>query len=262
MKLTVLGGSAASLNAGQGSSGYLVSHLETTIVLDPGPNTFLELRKHTDYRVLSGIVISHLHLDHILDIFALKNALSYNPIKPRGPIPLFLPPEGEAYLRAIADPIGKMEGGGDFFSDFVLREYDPTQSLPIGDLSIEFTPTVHALPAWAMRITGQGESRPLVYTADTGATADLTSFVRDAHVLLAEATYGIDPVREQDGAKRIHMTVGETTRLAVDANAKTLVLTHTFQEKSPQDYVAEARKTFEATVLLAKPGLEVDWDQQ
>jgi ribonuclease BN (tRNA processing enzyme) len=262
MKLTVLGGSAASLNAGQGSSGYLVTHLETTIVLDPGPNTFLELRKHTDYRVLSGIVISHLHLDHILDIFALKNALSYNPIKPQGPIPLFLPPEGEAYLRAIGDPIGKMEGGEDFFSDFVLREYDPAQTLTVGDLSIDFSPTVHALPTWAMRITGQGESRQLVYTADAGPTSDLASFVQGAHVLLAEATYGIDPAREEDGTDRIHMTVGETTRLAVEANARTLVLTHTFQEKSPEDYVAEARNSFEGTVLLAKPGLEVGWDQK
>ena len=65
MKLTVLGGSAAGGNTGIGCSGLLVQEADTSLVIDLGPGTLLELRKHVDYRVISAIIISHYHLDHI-----------------------------------------------------------------------------------------------------------------------------------------------------------------------------------------------------
>lgn len=262
MKLTVLGGSAASVSAGQGCSGYLVSHGETTVVADLGPNTLIELRKHTDYRKLSAIVISHLHVDHLIDLFALRFALAYNPIRPERPVPLFLPPEGERFLRAVAAPIAAMEGYEDYFTDFTISEYDPEQSLQIGEINIAFHPTIHALPTWAMRFTGTDDTRAFVYTADTGPTADLAPFARDAHVLLSEATYGIDLQRERQHDIRIHMTVGEATRLAIRANAHTLIFTHTFPESAPDDYAEEARKSFPGDVYLARPGLIIDWDTE
>lgn len=91
-RLTILGGSAAGVGTGQGCTGYLVQSDSTSIVLDLGPNTLLELRKHTDFRRLDGIVISHLHMDHVLDLFAMRFALAYNPERPPRPIPLWLPP--------------------------------------------------------------------------------------------------------------------------------------------------------------------------
>jgi ribonuclease BN (tRNA processing enzyme) len=72
MQLVVLGGSAASPNAGAGCSGYLVQHGDDNVVLDLGPGTLPELRRHTDYRTLRAVVISHLHPDHTLDLVALQ----------------------------------------------------------------------------------------------------------------------------------------------------------------------------------------------
>ncbi len=67
--------------------GYLLDSGTTSIVFDLGPGTLLELRRHCNYRDLDGIVISHMHLDHILDLCALRFALAYNPIAPRHRIP-------------------------------------------------------------------------------------------------------------------------------------------------------------------------------
>ncbi|MDQ2683068.1 MAG: MBL fold metallo-hydrolase, partial [Chloroflexota bacterium] len=70
MRVTVLGGSAAGPNAGAGSAGFLVQHEETSIICDLGPGTLLEARKHTDVHSLTGIVITHYHLDHVADLGA------------------------------------------------------------------------------------------------------------------------------------------------------------------------------------------------
>ena len=80
MELTILGGSAAGPNPGQGCSGYLVESGTTRVVVDLGPGTFPELRRHVDYRLLDGVVLSHGHLDHFLDILTVRYALAYNPV--------------------------------------------------------------------------------------------------------------------------------------------------------------------------------------
>ena len=116
MRLTVLGGSAAGVNTGQGCSGYLLETGETTLVLDLGPGTLPELRRHTDFRTLAGVVISHLHLDHVLDLLAFRFLLAYNPIRPPEKLPLWLPPNGRDFLRRAAAAFAQPGQEHDFFS--------------------------------------------------------------------------------------------------------------------------------------------------
>ena len=101
MKLTgMLGGSAAGPGPGQGCSGYLVESGDSRIVLDLGPGTLPELRRHTDYRTLDGIIISHMHLDHVLgSARSPVRALRTTRCQRRCPIPLWLPPDGSVVLH-------------------------------------------------------------------------------------------------------------------------------------------------------------------
>jgi len=177
VRLTVLGGSAAGVNTGAGCSGYLLESTSTRIVLDLGPGTLLELRKHTDFRRLDGIVISHFHLDHVLDVAALRFSLAYNPIAPPSPIPLWLPPGGQAQLRAFASAFAEPGEEDAFFSRvFDVEEYDPRQGLEIGDFQLRFQPTVHYIPCWAIRVSSADGSTDLGYTADTGPATPLADF--------------------------------------------------------------------------------------
>ena len=84
MRLTILGGSAASPNAGMGCAGLLVLTDRTRLVLDLGPGTLQELRRHTDFRTLDAVIVSHMHVDHVLDLLALRHALAYNPLPAPG----------------------------------------------------------------------------------------------------------------------------------------------------------------------------------
>src|SRR5215218_6331991 len=151
MRLTVLGGSAASPNTGAGCSGYLIAHGETRLWVDPGPGTLAELRRHTDFRTLTGVLVSHMHLDHVLDLLALRHALAYNPVRAPSPVPVWLPPGGAAFLARAVEPFDECDEPGRFSATIHVREYDPEQPLTIGNITVDFVPAVHDVPSWAMR---------------------------------------------------------------------------------------------------------------
>lgn len=257
-QLTVLGGSAAGIGTGQGCSGYLLDFDGTTIVLDLGPSTLIELRKHTDFRNLDGIVISHLHMDHVLDLFILRFMLNYNPVKPERKIPLFLPPNGLAFMAKAADLWTTDADEVDtYFTDvFEMSEYDPDQSLTIGPATITFAPTVHIIPCWAMRVH-PADGEDLVYTADTGSDADLDAFSSGAAVIIADSAAGKNAPEEVK--RTVHCDAKEVAGLAARAEAQHLVLSHQWEELDPMENAAIARETFQGRISIGQPGLTVTW---
>lgn len=257
-QLTVLGGSAAGVGTGAGCSGYLVTVNDTNIVLDLGPDTILQLRKHVDYRALDAIVVSHLHLDHVLDLFALRFMLAYNPIKAERKIPLYLPPHGLDFFAKAADLFASSRDDvATYYSEFFqMQEYEPAESLAIGDVTISFTPTVHIIPCWAMRIHPE-DGPDLVYTADTGTDADLDAFVAGAAVIVADCEAA--PTAPEHVTRGLHFNAAAAANLARTAGAQHLVLTHMWEERDPVSNAAIARETFSGRISIAAPGLTVTW---
>jgi len=257
-QLTVLGGSAAGVGTGMGCSAYLITVNDTNVVLDLGPNTIQQLRKHVDYRTLDAIVISHLHLDHILDLFALRFMLSYNPVKADRKIPLYLPPDGLAFFSRAAELFAtSSDDVGEYFSAvFDRQEKDPARAITVGEITISFAPTVHIIPCWAMRIHPQ-DSDDLVYTADSGTDADLDAFIAGAAVMVADSAAAPDA---PDFVKAgIHFDAAAAATLAQNAGANHLVLTHQWEEADPTDNAAIAREIFPGRISIASPGLTVTW---
>ena len=260
MRLTILGGSAASPNAGAGCSGYLLHAAGTTLLIDPGPGTLQELRRHVDYRTLTAVLLSHLHLDHCLDVLALQVTLAYNPIPPPGPLPLWLPPGGASWLGGVWAAIGDYgEPPGFFLRTTEVREYAPGGSLALGDTLVRFAPTVHYVPCWAMRVgeRGRDPTADLGYTADTGPSADLSPFFAGVRVLLAEATL-LEP-GPRPNEVRGSLTAAEAGALAAACGAETLVLTHLWAERGFEAARTQAVSTFGGTIEVARPGLALAW---
>jgi ribonuclease BN (tRNA processing enzyme) len=258
MRLTVLGGSAAGPNPGQGCSAYLIESRDTQIVVDLGPGTLPTLRLQTDFRLLSGVVLSHLHLDHFLDVLALRFALSYNPVPPPCRLPLWLPPGGCEFLARLASVLAEPGTAADYFAPFEIHEYDPESVLPIGDLTIQFQPTVHYVPCWAMRVSN-GRDGDLFYTADTGPAADFSAVSSGTRIFVAEATEESEP--DQPFASRGHLQPFQAGEFARIAGAEILVLTHMWAEHDPFAAVAEAERSFGGPVMLATPGMSISWQE-
>jgi ribonuclease BN (tRNA processing enzyme) len=256
MELTTLGGSAAGPSPGQGCSGYLLQSGRTRIVLDLGPGTLPELRKHVDIRELDGVIISHLHLDHFLDLLALRFALAYNPIPARRPVAVWLPPGGLRHFERLAVALTTSGNPGKYFSMFDLCEFDPEEVLSVGGLRLRFHPTVHFVPCWAIRVSN-GEDGDLLYTADTGPTARLAPFGEGSFILVAEGTEG--GAKDEGIASRGHLTPAEAGRLGRDIGARMLVLTHVWAEHDPSAAMQKASEAFGGPVTLAAPGLSIRW---
>jgi ribonuclease BN (tRNA processing enzyme) len=256
MELTILGGSAAGPNPGQGCSGYLVESGTTRVVVDLGPGTFPELRRQVDFRLLDGVVLSHGHLDHFLDILTLRNSLAYNPVVADRRLPLWLPPGGSELFDRLAQAVTGDPDSEVFLSVFEINQYDPDGLLAIGELQFRFHPTVHYVPCWAVRISN-GDDGDLFYTADTGPAARLALAAAGSQVIVAEGT---DTGSSQEPYEsRGHMTPAEAGALARDAGANVLVLAHLWVEDDPFRALEEASRMFGGPVELATPGLRIGW---
>lgn len=254
MKLTVLGGASAGPNTGQGCSGYLVEDGGARVMLDLGPGTLLELRKHADFRTLNAVVLTHLHIDHMLDVIALCWALAHNPVRPPGPLPLWLPPGGLAMFAALTEVFQTHADAGDAFERaFSMREFDPDAQLNIGDLSLSFTPTVHYLPCWAIRVSGSIDG-DLVYTGDAGPDSELEQFAQGAHVLVAESM-----LMERSNGQYGGSTAAEAAQVALDAGVDILVITHLWEERGIERYREQAAAVFPRRLEIAQPGLTIAW---
>lgn len=257
MRLTVLGGAAAGTNSGMGCSGYLVRHGDTTIVLDLGPGTLPELKKHIDPRLLDGIIVSHAHLDHSLDLGALRYSLKYSPTPAATPVDLMMPPGSQRVLDHLALAYSETNEEARSFYDGVFRiaTFDPDRPLTVGAVTITFAPGVHYVPTWAMRVeTSTGLA--LGYTADTGPAGQLDELLRGVDVLVAEATLltpGLEPFET-----RGHLTAFEAGQLASRIGSRTLVLTHIWEESGPERARQSAAQAFHGRIEVARPGLMVD----
>lgn len=257
MHLTILGGAAACPNPGQGSSSYLVQLEERIWLLDCGPNTLQELRKHVEIDQIDRILVSHVHADHTVDLTPLRYGLKYAPGLRESRPALHMPPDGLRFLSSVAEAFAMgAEGAVGFFDQvFDVSEYDPATALVDGDITVRFLRTNHPVPCWAMRIESPAGS--LVYLADTGPQDDLLVFASGADILICEGTYPDQQSIDGTGPDRPHLTAFEAGELARNAGVTEFVLTHLWATAGFDRYLGAATAGYRVQVTLARPGVTV-----
>lgn len=258
MRVTVLGGAAAWPNPGQGCSSYLVESESAAVLLDCGPNTLSTLREHIDYHSVTGVVLSHWHSDHVLDLIPYRYGLIYGPGHLDAPIPLWVPRgvEQRLYQLAAALTDGEDDPVAFWASTFAIHEYDEDSQIRLGDLTISMQRSQHYVPCYAMRVEHQSSGQVVAYSADAGSIEPLIGLMHHADVAIIEATlddYGNIPL-----AERGHLTPEDAGRLARLADVKSLILTHLWTERDAASVMIRAQSEYDGPLTVAKRGLSIE----
>lgn len=233
MKLTVLGKYGPFPGPGGACSGYLLESGDVRLVLDMGSGTLSRLFQQGGITGLNGILLSHLHSDHMGDLMILRYALQQ--FRARGrevPIPLFVaaPAEPEQEYRQLS-ACGMYD----------MMPIADGMTIRIGELSIKFQRMIHPVPSYSMDIT-DGKRR-LFYTGDTGYFPELPDLCRGADLLLADC--GLLSA-EKTTAIAPHLTAKEAGELARDAEVGQLICSHIWGGYEDEPVIAEARIAFPA----------------
>ena len=233
MKLHVIGCHGPYPVAGGCTSGYLVEHQGKALLMDCGAGVMGRLMKLWDPAALEGILLSHLHFDHASDLLVMRYYLEIM----GKTLPVYVPPEDDSPFRALLTAPA-----------FDVHPY-PAE-LEIMGLKITTLPVRHPVPCRAIRLT-DGE-KTLIFTGDTNDCPGLDGFARSADVLLADAAF----LTDEWTAQKPHMSAAGAARLAVEAEAKALYLTHLPVKHAPETLVQEAKRVF-SRVQAVTPGMVI-----
>ena len=244
MKLIILGTSAAYAGKNEGCPSYLISSGGKNYLIDAGPGSVSYVQNYLQIHEISAVFLSHLHADHVSDIYTLRYAvyIAQDEGIMSGDIPLYMPITPRKTFKFIKNTIEK---------EFKITQITERLRLDLDGLKVSFLKTEHAIMAFAIRFEVDGKR--IVYTSDTRYFNDLVSFCNRADILLSEATF-------QNSEKELeylgHMTAERAGELAAKAGAQLLLLSHIMPEYEKKISLEEGKNSFNGKIIIAERGQE------
>ncbi len=266
--LQVLGSGGPIADDNRASSGYIVwVDGRSRVLVDAGGGTFLRFgeagARFTD---LDFVGLSHFHTDHSADFPALLKSGNFSgrerPLPVAGPGPGGPFPGLDAWLASLLAAgsgaygylSGYLDGSGGLVA-LLPRQIDRETDEPVrvldGEITVDALPVPHGIvPALGFRVSVAGVS--IVFGSDQNGSADaFAEFARGASLLVMHM-----PVPEDatGTALQLHARPSRVARIANDAGAGTLVLSH-FMARSLRDLDANVdvvRAAYEGRVVVAE----------
>ena len=282
-ELVVLGTAAQTPTRERNHNGYLLRWDAHSILFDPGEGTQRQLLRagHSGADV-HRICLTHFHGDHCLGVPGLMARMSLDNVT--GPVPIHFPDSGGDQLEhlllaaesQVSVPVARhpVTGGGEVADTPVgtltarrldhgpvhavgwrFDEPDGRTMLPdrLEEAGVHGAGRTTLQQEGAIEVDGRtvryedvsvprpGES--FAFVMDTKPCDGALELARGVDLLVCESTF-LDA--EADIAERYHhMTARQAARLAVEAGARRLVLTH-FSQRHPDEDVFRAEADDEA----------------
>ncbi|WP_246383008.1 MBL fold metallo-hydrolase [Nocardioides stalactiti] len=250
-RMTVVGCSGSYPGPDSPASCYLVQaeHDGRTwsLVVDMGNGALGALQRYVDPLEVDGVLISHLHADHCVDMTSYYVVRKYHPSGSQPRIPVWGPSGTDARLANAYD-LPTLPGMSEEFTFHVFDE-----PFTVGPFEIEPFPVDHPVEAYGMRISAETDEhgrRTLAYSGDTGPTPSLLDIAADADLFLCEASF-----REgDDNPPSLHLTGRESGETAAKCKVRRLVLTHIPPWHDAQAMLTESLAVFDGPTELAAQG--------
>jgi len=247
VELTVLGCSGTWPNEGSATSGYLVQHEGFNLYVDAGTGTLANLQQHIRLSDIHGILITHEHPDHFVDLYPTFYAWFYGELGTPG-LPVHVPLTFRQKLAGMVSIDSQVA----MHTAFAFSDVTPGDGFELGPFKVKTEPMEHlGLPALGYRLEAGGHV--LAYTGDTGPTEHVEKLARDADLLLAEATW-----QDPDDLLPFHLSARQAAVHAREAGAGRLVLTHIWPTLDHEVSVAQAAEDYDGPIELAAEGLRLE----
>ena len=250
MDVTIVGCSGSFAGPCSPASSYLVradhEGRAWSIVLDLGNGALGSLQRYIKPYAVDAVLLSHLHVDHCIDMCGLYVMMRYVPGGPgREQMPVWGPEGTGAYLaRAYG-------GGGteDVLGVFDFHDLGHREAITVGPFTITPVRVNHPIEAYGFRVEADG--RTLVYTGDTDTCDELTELMTGGDLVLADSAF----VDGRDTVPDIHLSGRRAAEAAVRAGGVgRLMLTHIPAWNDPEVCRGQAAAVWPGEVELAEPG--------
>ena len=253
MKLTILGSGSSVPDGRRAGAGFWVQTQHVRMIMDCGPGVLPNLARHVKtWTALTHVLLSHLHVDHVIELpallFALRHALRDGPGR-EAPLTIVGPEGTTRLVHGFEDLLQTNLTDPGF--EVRVQDVVPTSVLDLAPgETVSFEKAPHTNESLAMRVDARGSS--LGYTGDSGPSPHLPDFFRGCDVLLCDCSLP----RPRQGVE--HMSTAEAARTACEAGVSHLVATHLFPEQDETQVQKILRDGFAGTVTLAREGLTID----
>jgi ribonuclease BN (tRNA processing enzyme) len=250
VRVTVVGCSGSFAGPESPASSYLVQAESGgrtwSIVLDLGSGALGALQRHVDPLTLDAVLLSHLHVDHFVDLCGLYVMRRYTPDgRPEGALPVHGPVDT---AHRLTDAYGTPDTE-DVPGMFDFRRLLDRNPIRIGPFTVTPYRVNHPVEAYGFRVEAGGST--LAYTGDTDTCDALTPLMTGADLVLADSAF----IEGREQTAGIHLSGRRAAEAAVRAGGvRRLMLTHLPPWNDPAVCRAEAEEVWPGLVELAEPG--------
>lgn len=251
MRFTALGTGTISLAASRSCAGYFLETSDLRLLIDCGSGVTRRLAEQAKpWQTITHVALTHFHIDHYADLPTLIFAWRHGFLPARtAPVEIIGPVGTTALLDRLAVAFGAWVTEPGF--PLTVREIAPADRLELpGAVALTCHPVPHTPESVAYSMERGG--RRIVFTGDTGPSADLAAWARGCDLLVAECSLPIGMHIPE------HLTPEQCGELAAGAAPKHLVLTHFYPPVEQVDIRGLVAAHWAGPVTLAHDGWYID----
>lgn len=268
LSATIIGSGSPQYNPERSGPSVLISYKNTKILVDMGNGTQANLDKaNIKIKDLDGLLFTHHHLDHneeFTPIF-IHALLGGNTFTVAGPKPTsdFVSSILTAYKEDIEYRMKRSKRIlDDVKNNYSVKNVAGGENFMIGDIKVSCTKVNHTIYTVAYRFEAGNQS--IVISGDLSYSENLAVLAKNTDYLIIDSgatiKIGASPTQkvnnlnsgEKNQIERAHVTLDESSKMAKDANAKNLILTHFTAESINVDATTkELQKNYNGTIIFA-----------
>jgi len=255
MKIVFLGTGATTPSQTRYTPSIAVCTARDCMLLDCGEGVQIRLQEAgIDVLRISYVVITHIHGDHIYGLMPLIDSFTMKVLSQR---------IREKKLHIYA-PRGLCNSNNQHFTEIIkCHEISPQINngfIEIGEFKFKPLPMLHGnIDALGIYITSESNAKrkaDLFYSGDGLCSEECMKFLKKAKpcIIIHDASFLDYHDYVIKAREKFHATVADAAKLALEVDAKILILTHIsnrYRNDDLRDFLSRASRIFQGDIFIA-----------